>query len=291
MRRILAILALLGAAAAPLVGNLLQPPVPQATDTPRVLVVGDSWAQYIWEQRTVRKALSRAGHPGLTERGALTAISGSTAAEWASPTFLALITAELAAYPTIDVVQLSIGGNDLLGNWNASWTAAQELALMQQVQADTETVVDHILAQRPGLQVVILGYDYPNFQEMAPIFSIDWFLWLYLGSPSPSRMGHALAEFETFRRDYALAEPQVDYVHALGLMQWWFGYPLYNAPPFAAPYPGQAPTYLPFPGGSPNHPSPPAALTDSFHLNVDGYKVLVGNATYHVYKPYFDANP
>ena len=60
---------------------------------------------------------------------------------------------------------------------------------------------------------------------------------------------------------------------------------------FAAPYPGQAPAYLPFPGGSPNHPSPPAALTDSFHLNVDGYKVLVGNATYHVYKPYFDANP
>jgi len=263
----------------------------QGADTPRVLVVGDSWAEYVWEQRTISWALDRAGHPDLSERGELTAIGRTTAAGWATLPSRALITTELALYPTIDVVHLSIGGNDLLLNWNASWTPQQEAALIQQIRTDTQTVVDHIKAQRPGIRVVIAGYDYSNFQEMAPLFSLDWFLWIYLGSPSPARMGNALADFEAMRRDLALADPRVDYVHNLGLMQWFFGYPLYGAPRFYAPFPGQAPLYLPFPGGSASHPSPPSAMTDSFHLNPDGYKVLVGNMTKEIYKPYFDANP
>lgn len=276
----------------PLVALLLAfVPAPALGDTPRVLVVGDSWAAYIWEQRTIRKVLNRVGHGDKTERGAVTAISGSTAEEWTASGYLAKITTELALYPTIDVVHLSIGGNDLLGNWNASMTPQQELALMQQVQADTEVVVQHIQAQRPGIQVVLIGYDYPNFDEVAPPFSPSWFLWVFLGSPTPSRMSNALADYETVRRDYALATPDVHYIHNLGLMQWFFGYPLYGAPRFAAPFPGQAPNYAPFPGGSSDHPSPPTAMLDAFHLTVKGYQVLVANTTKEFYDPWFDANP
>lgn len=262
----------------------------QAT-VPRVLVVGDSWADYVWQQRTVRQVLAQAGHADKTERGALTAVSGTTAAQWASPLFLGLITTELAVYPTIDVVHLSIGGNDLLGNWNASMGPVAEQALMAQVMADIEIVVNHIRAQRPGIQIVMVGYDYSNFREMAPIFSWGWLLWLYLGSPSPSRMGHALGDFAALRAAYSLQNADVHYIHNYGLMQWFFGYPLYGAPRFAVPFPGQAPSFLPLPGGSADHPSPPTAMYDSFHLNPNGYQVLVANAVYHFYDGWFDANP
>lgn len=266
-------------------------PATAQTDVARVLVVGDSWANYVWQQRTIRQVLAQAGHAGKTERGDVTALSGTTAAQWASPLYLGLITTELAAYPTIDVVHLSIGGNDLLGNWNASMGPVAEQALMAQVMADIQIVINHIRAQRPGIQIVMVGYDYSNFQEMAPLFSWGWFLWTYLGSPSPSRMGHALADFAALRAAYSLQNSDVDYVHNYGLMQWFFGYPLYGAPRFAAPFPGQAPSYLPLPGGSADHPSPPSAMRDSFHLNSNGYRVLVASAVYHVYDPWFDAHP
>ena len=80
--------------------------------TPRVLLVGDSWAQFMWFDRSLRDVFAANGRPDIVEVGAVTAQGGTTAAEWTDPAMLQMITDELQANPTIDVVQLTIGGND-----------------------------------------------------------------------------------------------------------------------------------------------------------------------------------
>ena len=83
--------------------------------TVRILLVGDSWPGFMWAERSLRTALNAAGLGTYEEKGDVTAIGGSRASDWAQPAWLQLITDEIGANPTIDIVHLSIGGNDILG--------------------------------------------------------------------------------------------------------------------------------------------------------------------------------
>ncbi|MEM9555281.1 MAG: hypothetical protein AAGC60_13580 [Acidobacteriota bacterium] len=114
--------------------------------------MGDSWAEFMWSNRTLREVFVENGRPDLAERGAVTAIGGTTAAQWAGSQGLELISEELAAWPTIDTVQLTVGGNDLLagasgGGWYVGIPQQELDAFTTRVVRDVTIVVDHALAQ------------------------------------------------------------------------------------------------------------------------------------------------
>lgn len=264
---------------------------PQAQN--RVLLVGDSWAEVMWNQRNLQRTFDAAGradvleyNPPSTPVDQRTAISGMTASAYNTPAFLQRITDALAAQPTIDMVHVSLGGNDLLASWKASMGPAEEEALFDSIRDNIAGVVQHCLNQRPNIRVVIVGYDFLNFLDTSSNSSCVA-MWLLMDGPSVRRLNDALTLLEAKKRDLANSlGPRVAYVHNLGLMQFWVGYPPWFGPFLVSP-PGGPPAYSPFPGGNPDFPTHTSRLasngTDCIHLNVQGYDELAANAYQQVY--------
>lgn len=263
-------------------------PVAGQPGAPRVLIVGDSWSEFMWVNRSLRRAFADNGRPDLLEKGNRTAISGSEAADWVEPEQLALIADELARNPSIEVVQLTVGGNDMLsgrdgGGWYAGMPAAEREALFQQILTDLTTIVDHILVQRSDLEVLISAYDYLNFVDT---FSSFLFLvcieqWDDLGRPSPGQLNRALIALEDRMEAFAASRPRVHMVRHNGLMQFVFGFPDR----------GIAPGQL-LPPGDLELPSPIDAMlldADCIHLGSTGYAAIAENLWQGFYADHFAA--
>ena len=215
--------------------------------TPRILVVGDSWTPAM--PSGITSVLNDRGLGEYTAVGGSTTLGGTTAAQWASAPYLALITQELTNNPTIDIVHLSMGGNDFLG---AVPLTPEELAdLIDQVFDDIDTVAAHILSIRPNAVVALCSYDYVATQAY----------------------NDALGQFAETAIARAATNPNYFYINNLGLMHYTYGYPG-EFGPGETPFPGGYPDYDPVMGGDPSLPSPPEALADSIHLNAAGYLVL-----------------
>lgn len=267
-------------------------PIVSAQTTERVLVVGDSWAEFTWVYGSVDKALAFAGHGDKIAVGDVTAIGGTTAEQWVTPAYQALITSELAAHPTIDVIHLNVGGNDFLGAWNASMNPAQEQALYTQIADDVETIVQFIHGIDPSLQIVLNGYDYVNFEELRVTDPWTLLTWLLLGMPSSTRINQAMFDSSAAMYTRLANDPAVHFINHAGLMQWVFGYPSLGVAPRTTPLPGNQPSgYHPALGGIPTLPSPPEAMYDGIHLNRRGYDAVAFHCTYYFYDAWFDANP
>ncbi len=143
---------------------------------PRILVVGDSWAQGIFEFGAFDKVFAAHEMAGVEVRGATTAIGGSRADQWArnhnrktdSIGKLDSLKQALEQEPTLDIVHLSIGGNDFLRatmeEGIIEMTPAQREKVWERICKDIRALVDFILAQRPGIKVLVNDYDYldPN---------------------------------------------------------------------------------------------------------------------------------
>lgn len=261
----------------------------------RVLIVGDSWAQLTNQHGSIDQALGDFGHPTKDAKGNVTAIGGTTAAWWVGN--LGLITNELNANPSIDVVYIYIGGNDFLGGWNTGLSTSQENALFDQIRNNINTMVQHCLSIRSNIRVVIGGYDYLNFYETVQNdpFGSPGIMWAAMGQPSVEQLNLALARLEARKRDLALGNSRVEYIHNMGLMQYAVGYPSLGVVPYYTPFPGGAPNYNPWPGGITWLPSPPEILanngTDPIHYNWHGYYYLAWNLCYQWLDAYFDTHP
>ncbi len=236
----------------------------------RVLLVGDSWAELMWINGTMDTMFVNNGRLDLLAKGDATALSGTKASDWATAPYLQTITDELDANPSIEVVQLLMGGNDFLagissGGWYQGMTGPQQDALFAAIVSDIEIVVDHILAHDPSLQVLISSYDYANFVESlsGPMGAFCTNYWNDLGMPTPEEVNTAGTELEDLRQAMTVTRPRVTSVRHYGLMHWVFGYPSQSIPPGTLNLPGDI-----------TLPSPPEAMllgADCTHLNEDGY--------------------
>ncbi len=107
--------------------------------------------------------LDERGFGDVTVTWETTSVPGSTAEQWADNEFglLDKLDAALDADPPADLLLLVIGGNDLLGEVYDGY--GNRLSIVQQqirnrIVADVGEIVDHALAERSHLQVVIIGY-------------------------------------------------------------------------------------------------------------------------------------
>jgi len=215
--------------------------------TPRILLVGDSWVDQAWSARAFQTALQNKGLGQFEEVGGATTIGGSTAAQWATAPYLALITNALAANPSVDIVHLSIGGNDFLG----APPGTDLITLATQILNDIATVVAHIQSVRPGIRIAQSTYD-------------------YLPGGTFNTESAALSQLMI---NQAAGIPDYFILDQLGVLQHVFGYP----PNFAAgavPLPGGYPGYTPLAGGDPAFGSDPALFDDAIHPSDPGYVAL-----------------
>ncbi len=256
--------------------------------TPRVLIIGDSWAQLQIDNATHNQVFSDNNFANIIIDPASDNVSdnGKTAADWAQPAQLQIIGNVIAANPDIDTVQLTIGGNDFLNNWSINLTTAQVQTLQQQILSDMTTIVDYVLAQRPEIEVLLSFYDYPNFVDtvsgLPGLICNDKLN--TMGTPTVTELNTAAVAFENVYIQIADNNPRVFHVSHTGLMQAFFGFPSQGIPP------GQI-----MPPGDLSKPSPEEAMRDfgvtrdCFHLSPDGYYYLIQNTFDGYFLERFDA--
>lgn len=252
----------------------------------RVLLVGDSWTNIMWDDLTLSTVFTNMGFDGIDEEGSVTALGGTTAGWWADPGNLAVIQNELTSNPDVDMVHLSMGGNDMLagqgsGGWYKGMGASAETTLLDNIQDDIQTVIDGILAVRPEAHIVICSYDYLNLQDTLNV-PANALMWQNVGSPSARELNEAFIKLGDRQHELALAYGErVTYVNNWGLMHALHGYnEVFAAGRFAAPW------------GHPSYPWPKSMGAnngdDPIHLNADGFYELGLNLWLNFYRYLID---
>lgn len=262
-------------------------------ETAKVLLVGDSWAFFMSADQTINDVLFDWGHTGYTYYTNLTlAENGAETDDFLLPVKQQEIQAKLDEFPSIEVVHLSIGGNDVLGDWNINFTQQQTDSLASAVLARLDSVITFIKSARPGIQIVWSGYTYPNFEEViesaAPFQTQHPFYgtWEDMGFPTFLQLNEVQNNFSNLILNFYATDPQVQYIPATGLMQYVFGQ---TSPLGVAPGGTYAPFSVPMPLGNPAYPSPKTTMRnygltrDCFHLSAAGYYELIN---YHTQKFY-----
>ncbi len=263
----------------------------------KVLLVGDSWAFFMGVDQTINTVLDRWGHSNYTYFTNLTlAENGAETDDFQTAAKQNEIAAQITANPSIEVVHLSIGGNDVLGDWNVDFTPEQTDSLKSAVFARLVDVIEFIKSTRPGIRIVWSGYMYPNFGEViasaAPLSTLHPFYgtWEGMGFPEFIQLNQILNDFSDEIEAYTQADPQLDFIKAPGLMQYTFGQ---DTPLLIAPG-GTYPAFTqPLPYGDPTYPSPRNSMRDylltkdCFHLSAGGYRDMISYHTQKFYHKFF----
>ena len=243
---------------------------PQCLAIRRVVLAGDSWSTGFIQP--LRDALDARGYEEVVVSWETTSKPGSTVAGWlADPGLMGALAMALDMEPPAGMLLFTLGGNDylracndglgLLDAWG--WYLA-----LGRIQADLQTFVNIVRTGRPGLRIVLIGYDYLNYLLIEALSG---------GFPGMD-MGEfnlGLVELASLGRAVGETTPNMVYAHNMGLMQHVFGDPLFGYGPGAAPRPGPAPGYAPFPGGWWTHPSPAGHIPDGIHPDYAGFRALI----------------
>lgn len=249
----------------------------QAAPT-RLLLIGDSWATLLAHHQVFDRVLNESGLPQYRSAGLH--MPGSEAAQWNSPFGKFFVGISLLFLPDVKVVVVSLGGNDLIDKYRVGTKPAVFEGQIAEVQEDLASIVDFITGVRKDVQVVLIGYDYPNFVESVEsgfLFDYNRERWEKANEPLPEESNAALAALSLAQYNLAAERERVHFVNNMGLMQYVFGYPRFYIQPGSLPPPSQDPESDTFMGGDPTLASPPeamlqlAGIVDSIHLNELGY--------------------
>jgi lysophospholipase L1-like esterase len=208
-----------------------------------IVVFGDSWGFAI--APALQQVLDSMGHDVTVVNAA---VPGARAAQLSRPPGLQDLSDTLNAHPDADLVQLSIGGNDFLDNWNPELSAAQEDALFQAIVDDIETIVQHILSQGMDLQVFQASYDYPRPLPIG----------------TPLQVNTASEQLASRLQALDQATERMRFHNHNGLMQVHFGFGALGIPPFDPSLPRI------------DLPGPEEAFVDAIHLTAEGYLIFAG---------------
>jgi len=264
------------------------------TNVERVMLIGDSWAAMMNTDNTFNATFQTWGHSNFKfYTNAILAENGTQTTDFIQQNRLDEIQTQLLAKPSIDFVHISLGGNDVLGEWHKTWAQAKTDSLLDSVSARLNIIMDFIKSVRPGIKIIWSGYAYPNFGEiigeMAPFQSSHPFYatWNGMGQPNFTELNGILNYYSDAMEVMAANDPQLAFVKAPGLMQYAFGQPTNLSVPPGGNY---AVLTAPLPLGFPNYPSPKASMRnyvlfrDCFHLAPDGFSEFIKYQTQKYYQ-------
>ncbi|HWB63101.1 MAG TPA: SGNH/GDSL hydrolase family protein [Chitinophagales bacterium] len=262
------------------------------TTTPRVLLVGDSWAWFMLNESTINYEFKKWGHSNYSfVSNATLSVNGAQTDDVIKTACEDEIRNQLQQNPTIDYVHLSIGGNDFLGGWNVNFTPGQTDTLAAEVFGRLDSIVRFIQSCKPGIKILWSGYCYTNFKQVitdfiAPSSHPFYSTWSGMGFPDFIQINTLQNYFSEKIDSFCTTHPGVYYVHANSLMQYVYGQTTaMDVTPMGTYAAGTASIPL----GFPDYPSPEQAMRDyaltkdCFHLSTDGYRYLIG---YHTQKFY-----
>lgn len=239
---------------------------------PKILLVGDSWPWFMMLNQAFTTALDEEGLGQYEALGMNTTAPGSTAKQWRRERWLKVIQRELDANPSIDIVHVSLGGNDYLSRWSPKMPIEDRTALFEEVRDNIEAVVKAILDMRPDIRVAIVEYDYVNATRKGSTI------------PELNKAGQILAHM---KMEMSKKYPRCGYIQTYGLMQYTFGFPP-DVAPHTVPMPGQAPDFTPFPGGNTELGSPAVAMMDDIHCSPKGYHVVARHCIDVLYRDWIE---
>lgn len=274
---------------------------------PKVLLAGDSWAQFMGDDGTyddvfnaygfsdyylVTQTLGSSPGPGYT--GSAYAVSGSEAREWANTVdypYIQNMVNALQNNPEIETVVLSIGGNDILaaksgGGWYKDMdldVAGSEQALFNVIEGNTLAIVNAALNVRPDIEVLISSYEYPNFDvEFGTC-------WIYACAKredlsrdpdndliTNAELNGMMLTVEEQRQNTVGGNSRLFYDNSIGLMHHVYGDGVSG--PGVLPKPEGTAPYAP--GGNPVLPTLRENFRiwgDPIHLDADGYEYKIQN--------------
>lgn len=259
----------------------------------KVLLIGDSWAAFMNADQTINHAFNMWGHSNYKFiSSAVVAENGADTWDFLDQGKQDAIQNLIDQNPSIEMIHVSIGGNDVLGDWHVSWDAEQTDSLANEVEARLDQIFDFLKSTRVGMRVFWGGYCYTNFEEViediAPAQSAHPFYstWSDMGFPENAVINSILNDFSDSVAVFTDADPDVDFVKATGLLQYVHGQ---LTPLGVAPGGTYQPFTVPLPEGDPAYPSPKTTMRpygffiDCFHLSPEAYLDLL---SYHMQKFY-----
>ncbi len=251
---------------------------------PRILLLGDSWITFLTVFRSFDHALEDLG----LDPAAVTSLHfpGSEARQWNRLMGRLLIGSRLMSAPSIDIVVLCMGGNDVMDGFNARAPEAERRAVIARAAREVAGVIDYILSLRPDVRIALIGYDYPNFRDAVQhrMWAAQRRIYEQAGRPNPAQANEAVVWLAEAGLKIGEERERVAYVNNTGLMQHAFGYEPAGLRPGDAPYPGDAIAEDSFPGGDPTLPSPMEAMIrfwdfrDAIHLGAEGSRLVADRA-------------
>jgi len=262
---------------------------------PKVLLIGDSWAAFMNTDQTFNTAFKNWGHSNYKfVSNSIVSENGAETDDFQKVNKQNEIINLINANPSIEAIHISIGGNDVLGDWKVSYTSGQTDTLLEQVSERLDSIVRFLKSTRPGIKIVWSGYTYPNFAEVVAMPGLlsgsqhpFYGTWDKMERPNFTQLNGMLNRFSDSVTAYANLDPQVEFVKATGLMQYTFG----QAAPLGVAPGGTYPAFtLPLPEGDPDYPSPKQSMRDyfgvtldCFHLSPKGYLDLIEYQTQKFY--------
>lgn len=257
-----------------------------------VVVAGDSWGFFVCANKSFVKPFANAGltTTKVNSTCLVTTRVGMHAEDWLGSNFhKATQTALLDA--TVKVLYLSLGGNDLMNDWNKNMPATERAATFLTIRNRVQNIIAKYRKQRPDIKILISGYDFPRFtpDHVIPDYKEAFEA---MGSPTPFELNGALQEFSASMASLADGS-NVFYIQHLGLMHYYFGNRDAGLPAFQTLPPTQisspdAPTLT---GGDLRLQTDPEGMlkveglaVDAFHLSKSGYEKIADHSVQHYLK-------
>lgn len=252
----------------------------------KILIVGDSWAKLMCLHNSIDAALE---HFTVSTKVSCfsTSTMGSKASQWNRPEKQNTIRKAFIEMKNIEVVILSIGGNDYFSAWKMDLTTEQLQEMNNKIRGDIKKNIEFIQAQKPNLKIVISGYDYANFDVLLQDnYLTHHYLSMFnrVGRPTQEQLNSA---FILMNGQYAQLSKEMKNVYFsnhMGLMHYYYGIRERGIKPYATPFPGQYPHYQPLAGGERRFGNTTRVLmtlpfdykdfVDPYHLNASGYKII-----------------
>lgn len=254
-------------------------------DDPKILLIGDSWAFFMYSDGTFDNVLNHWGHSNYHYVSNPTlSVSGARTEDFLVESRLDEMQNQLNDNPDIEIVHISLGGNDFLGEWNVDFTEEETQELSDETYDELIAVIDFLKGVREDIHIVFSGYMYANFEEVindaAPFEESHPFYgnWEEMGFPNFEELNSLLNDFSDRMYELSLEDDQIDFIHAPGYMQYVYGQ---EEPLGVEPGGTYAPFTQPLPYGDITYPSPKESMRDygitrdCFHLSADGYFYMI----------------